>query len=73
MDLSLRRPDKRQLCAHYVCSVSAGTQGSETLKGRLNVLTQGFQKDATLKERKNSSDPSALSLEVLCWNKKKLQ
>lgn len=41
-DLSLRRPDKGQVCAHYVCSVSAGSRGSETLKGRLDVLTRGF-------------------------------
>ena len=50
VDLSLRRPDKGQLCAHYVCSVSAGSRGSETLKGRLNVLTWGFRKEMLLKE-----------------------
>lgn len=40
MELGLRRPDKGQLCAHYVCSVSAGSQASETLKGKLNVVSK---------------------------------
>lgn len=49
VDLGLQRPDKGQPCAHYVCSVSAGSRGSETLKGRVNVLTRGFQKEMLLR------------------------
>lgn len=50
VDLCLRRPDKGQLCAHYVCSVSAGSRGSEALKGRLNVLTRESWKRCYWKE-----------------------